>query len=113
MNTLAIEPEIQEVLDEHGNKINNLETKVEILDVRLKNMENNLTDVKIIATRTENTFLTSYNSLLQGVSQILTNTSTNQTAISTNKMDNKTKIVIALISGMVAFFTAKYGLKLF
>jgi len=86
--------EVDEVLDEHGKRITQLEISDATNRQRLNNIEKQLGDINNTLVRFENNYLTTTNSLMQTMSQIVVNTSTQSVELAKTKSSNNKDIIV-------------------
>jgi hypothetical protein len=98
VKNMAIEPEVKQVLDEHGGRIQKLENNMEIVLSKVG-------DLGTAFGRVENVVLSTQNSIL-----------TNYTNLAINNKTQNTKIilkVLGVIGLMVgSFMAARYGVNI-
>jgi len=114
-------------LNQHGEKLHELEIKNAGYDARFDFIDSEFNTIKISLARIENNSLQSSNILLSTLSQIAINTSSTKNEIEKEdnkseneiikgKMDNKTKIVIQVLTVISAvalgWLSNKYGISI-
>ena len=95
------EKEVKIILDDHGTRIQKLELdnvfikeKLNSISSQVIDTKDEVSDLKSAVARLESTVLTTNNSILTTLTQVVTNTSNNQTQIVTTTSSNKKDIII-------------------
>jgi len=114
VSIVAIEPEIKEILDDHGKSIVNLQIDNASIKEQLNSIKTEMTGVKEVVTDFKNNYLQSSNSMMGTLSTLLQNSSNNNTEIIKTSSNNKKDIAIKILAviGVIAsaYFTYK-GIK--
>lgn len=123
MKNMALEPEnVEKILDEHSKaleehseKITELQLKNERFDEKLNSIQIQMSDVKDAVTKFESNYLQTSNSMISTMSQIVMNTSSNNTQIVTTKENNRTQLILKIltIGGgiLILFILAWFAMK--
>ena len=134
LDDMSIEPEVEKVLDEHKQILNEHTDKIQQLELDqvavksdLTNIKSQMADVKEAIIRFESNSYQTFNSILQSTTQLVTIASNNNVEIikskdtkdtelgktkSTNKKDIIIKILGILGGCLAGFLAAKYGLSI-
>jgi len=131
---MSIEPEVEKVLDEHKQILNEHTDKIQQLELDqvavksdLTNIKSQMADVKDAIIRFESNSYQTFNSILQSTTQLVTIASNNNAEIIKSKDSNDTEIVktknnnrkdiiikvLTVLGACIAgYLASKYGVKI-
>lgn len=102
---LGIEPEVKEILDTHKKTLEYHGEKIQELQIDNASIKEKLNSVEGIVTRFETNYYQTSNSMLQTMSQLVVNTSNNNTEIVKTNQNNKREIIVKVL-GIIGLIVA-------
>ena len=94
---LGIEPEVKEILDSHEQTLADHSEKIHKMQLDNAGIKEKLNSVEGIVARFETNYYQTSNSIMQTMSQLVVNTSAQNTEITKVKIDNKTKVILKVL----------------
>jgi hypothetical protein len=118
MMSLTIEPEVKEVLDNHGEELKEHDSRIKYLEIEsaksgqtLEYLKQSQDEMRDGMKRIENITLNSNNSILTALNSLIMNRENNETSKEINKENNKNGLYIKIITaiGLIggSFFAGK------
>lgn len=106
---LVLEPEVKDILDEHGDRLSDHDNRIKDLEIGkaktdqiLTNIQENQKEFKADIKRLENITLNHQNTMLNSMNQLLFNKEENQTKKEINRNNNATSIILKVTVGILA-----------
>lgn len=116
---LGIDPDVKEILDEHGDKLTQHENKIAQHDLEIKNLQFQGVEQKVIlenikdcqtetkkdVSELKNIILTQNNAMLNSMNNLIINKNDNETKKEINSSNNITKIILKVL-GVIGIIIA-------